>query len=126
MQSHKEWLVYAEQDLKAAQILLDSDEVPLGVALFHMQQACEKALKGYLIAKNNSSKKIHDIVILFDQCKVFDKAFEQIESDVVSLNPYYMGTRYPDAAVIWPDLGTARVSLEQTRRVIAFVQDLLH
>ncbi len=55
MQKHEEWLVFAEQDLKSAKIILKSNESIIGPALFHTQQCAEKALKAYLISTINNS-----------------------------------------------------------------------
>lgn len=38
MHEHSEWLLFAENDLKAAKILINADEIVLGPILFHIQQ----------------------------------------------------------------------------------------
>lgn len=45
----KDWLAKAEQDLKRVEVLLEADDAP--GAGFHLQQAMEKYLKGYLLYK---------------------------------------------------------------------------
>lgn len=46
-----EWFTYAEEDLKAADVLLEADDVSAIVATAQLQQAIEKALKGFLLAR---------------------------------------------------------------------------
>ena len=46
----KEWIVRGEQDLEVAKILL-AEEKYSDVTLFHIHQAVEKYLKGFLIYK---------------------------------------------------------------------------
>ena len=72
---------------------------------------------------NQSPKKIHDLVVLLGQCKEIDGTFCQLDDDVFSLNPYYMGTRYPDMAFTMPDVTTAQISLTQAKRIFEFVQE---
>jgi HEPN domain-containing protein len=43
------WLVKAAQDLRRVEILLAAEPPDLEGALFHSQQAAEKAIKGFLI-----------------------------------------------------------------------------
>ncbi len=42
MQEHKEWLEHADRDLKAAQILLSSQEAVLLPALYHIYMPNEE------------------------------------------------------------------------------------
>ena len=50
MQEHKQWLIYAENELKAAQLLLAStDGSVILPALYMTQQCAEKALKAFVI-----------------------------------------------------------------------------
>jgi HEPN domain-containing protein len=44
------WFAQADLDLEAADILMSPVDGPLPVIAFHLQQAIEKYLKGYLIA----------------------------------------------------------------------------
>ena len=44
MKPHEEWLFKADQDLKSAQLLYDSPENLLDIAVYHCQQCAEKAL----------------------------------------------------------------------------------
>lgn len=45
-----EWITKAEEDLAAARRLLQDDPLPTPAA-FHCQQAAEKALKAFLVAR---------------------------------------------------------------------------
>ena len=56
----KEWFERGKHDLEVAKILLAEDEYS-DVVLFHIHQAVEKYLKGFLIYKGWGLKKIHDI-----------------------------------------------------------------
>jgi HEPN domain-containing protein len=44
------WLAKAASDLRSARILADADDPPLDAAVYHCQQAAEKAVKALLVA----------------------------------------------------------------------------
>lgn len=118
---HEEWLLFAERDLRAAEILFHAEDV-LGMVLFYLNQSIEKSLRAYLVSKNQVPKRENDLVALLEECKAFNKTFAQLNDVVLSLNPYDINTRYPDSTVAMPDLTTAHISLKQVRSIIEFVQ----
>ena len=67
----KEWFERGKHDLEVANILLAEDEYS-DVVLFHIHQAVEKYLKGFLIYKGWGLKKIHDIELLITEAMCFD------------------------------------------------------
>ena len=58
-----EWFALGDQDLAAARILLTEDG-PLPVVAFHLQQTIEKYLKGYLLNLGWQLRRIHDLEIM--------------------------------------------------------------
>ena len=57
------WLVYARDDLKAAEEL-KSSEIPARVGCFHAQQAAEKAMKAVFVLEQVDYPYTHDLVKL--------------------------------------------------------------
>ena len=55
------WLAKARIDLRAARADLNASPPITSDALFHCQQAVEKALKGFLAANEKPLKRIHDL-----------------------------------------------------------------
>ena len=51
---------------------------------FHCHQAVEKYLKGYLVFNNVSPRKIHDLVILLEECHQISN-FSRKEKLLISL-----------------------------------------
>jgi hypothetical protein len=62
----RDWLKKADNDLKAAQLLLDAPEAPVDTICFHAQQAAEKVLKGLLTARSIEFPKTHSLLLLLD------------------------------------------------------------
>ena len=85
------WLKQAKRDLESANNSLNSND--FYVASFLCQQAIEKGLKALYLKKNNSVKKIHNIVVLAKELKLPANLIE----DCDKVNPVYVDTRYPDA-----------------------------
>ncbi len=48
----RDWLTRASHDLYSARVLADSSKSPLDTAIYHCQQAAEKAAKAYLQARD--------------------------------------------------------------------------
>lgn len=65
----KEWIERGAHDLEAAQLLLDR-KAHADIVLFHIHQAVEKYLKGFLIHHGWELKKIHDLETLITEAIV--------------------------------------------------------
>lgn len=65
------WFAYGDRDLESAEILLAHDG-SLAIAGFHLQQAIEKHLKGFLLAKGQALRRIHDLEVLLQEAIAFD------------------------------------------------------
>lgn len=85
----------AEADLANAYLILNNPQENLfGIACFHVHQAIEKYLKGYLLHKGEQPPLIHDLKILLDKCIEYDENLFQFSDTCKELNPYYIETRY--------------------------------
>jgi HEPN domain-containing protein len=89
----KDWFKKAEEDLKAAQILLKEES--LEIAGFLLQQATEKYLKGYLLSQGWELKRIHDLVDLLNEAVAYDESFDMYRSICQQITEYYTEERYP-------------------------------
>ena len=89
------WLEKAERDLASAARLLDGTPPYLDTAVYHCQQAGEKALKAFLAARGQPPRRIHDLVLLIDACVELDASFSQLAEAAEILTPYGTTFRYP-------------------------------
>jgi HEPN domain-containing protein len=122
MQKHEIWLALAEDDLKVATLILNSNEIILGPVFFHIQQCVEKALKSYLIFKRQNVRRTHDLVVLVENCMEFDAEFSIFLKDAADLTPYASETRYPDACFVMPDVSTAKIDMGKADKILEFVR----
>jgi len=98
----KVWLDFADRDLQAARLLVDSEYVS-NVVLFHAQQCVEKCLKALLEENGVFVPHIHSVVKL--NSLVMEEAgislnLDEDELDLV--DAVYIDTRYPSGLGLLP------------------------
>ena len=89
-----DWLTQGDQDLEAAEILLNQNG-PLPIVAFLLQQTVEKYLKGYLLSQAWSLRRIHDLEILIQEAISRDIDFAPFLSTCQQITEYYIESRYP-------------------------------
>ena len=89
----KDWFRIAERDLKRAEHLLAMDD-PEGAG-YHLQQAVEKYLKGFLLSKGWKLKRIHDLEVLLNDALKYAAELEQFRNLCQKISGYYIIDRYP-------------------------------
>ena len=87
------WLSRARSDLRAASLLIAGDAN--AEALFHCQQAAEKALKTFLTFHERAFRKTHDLGDLSPQCLEIDDSLRLAVSQAEGLTQYAWQFRYP-------------------------------
>jgi HEPN domain-containing protein len=93
----RSWIQKARHDLLAAEELSRTPEL-WDTAVYHCQQAAEKALKGYLAWCGIVPRRTHDLRELARQCESREPAFSGIMASAAALAPYAVQFRYPGAA----------------------------
>lgn len=89
------WLEKAQQDMGAGRADLAADPSYPGDAMFHAQQAAEKAIKGFLAWHEVIFRKTHDLRELFEDCSRIDPSLRELAERAESLTPYAWRFRYP-------------------------------
>ena len=115
------WLVKADDDLRGAEIDLAASPPLSGDALFHCQQAVEKALKGFLTLHDRPFRKTHDLDELATECEQLDHSLVRVLDRARDLTPFAWRFRYPGddepppAAEIVEALALAKDVVEEIR-----------
>ncbi|HOJ85457.1 MAG TPA: HEPN domain-containing protein [Elusimicrobiales bacterium] len=121
MDEIKKWILKADNDLKAAEIMLFEKEPVTDVICFHSQQAVEKYLKAYLVIKKIEFRKTHDIAELLKLCMSRDRDFEVLnDKGIIKLSVYATELRYPEYFYI-PTVEEAKEAIEKAKFVKEFV-----
>ena len=89
----QDWVRLAAKDLKRAEHLLDFDD-PEGAG-YHLQQAVEKYLKGFLLSRGWKLKRIHDLEVLLNDALKYEGAMEEYRNLCQNVSGYYIIDRYP-------------------------------
>jgi HEPN domain-containing protein len=111
------WLRKASSDLRCAEIDLVAQPAVPEDAVFHCQQAIEKALKAFLVWHDVPFQKTHDLGKLGKQAVEFDTTLDPLVEQVVDLTKYAWVFRYPgDPAV--PTAEEAAEALFRARRTV--------
>jgi HEPN domain-containing protein len=92
------WLTKAQHDLASARVLATSAPPLLDTAIYHCQQAAEKAVKGYLVYRDQEFERIHDIEELIRLAMSSGEAFVDWIDVGIELTPYARIYRYPGYA----------------------------
>jgi HEPN domain-containing protein len=118
------WLRKALHDLAAARSLAEPERSILDVAIYHCQQAAEKALKGYLVFWDQPIAKIHDLGLLLEQAAQIEAGFRSWAEMADRLTPYATLYRYPreidepDSEQVEESIDDAQIIVDQ---VLAFL-----
>ena len=97
---------------------------------FHAQQAAEKALKAFLHHRTENVPRVHSLSKLVAMCSKHDRTFLRLKTIALSLDRYYIPTRYPEAASGTldsglPDQSDAKTAAAQMTRILRFVKTKL-
>lgn len=114
------WLRKAEGDLRAASVDLAADPPLLDDALFHCQQAVEKALKGLLTWHDVPFRKTHSLEELGRQVVALHGDLRPMVDRASLLSEYAWKFRYP-GEVDAPSLAEATDALALAREAHAAV-----
>lgn len=114
------WMDRARADLGAARLLIAGQPAYPAVALFHCQQAGEKALKAYLAAQDQPLQKTHDLETLIEQCETFDPGCGRFRSVAAELTPFATEFRYPSSEPD-PPLDQAQVGIEHAQQLFDYI-----
>jgi len=73
----RQWLIKSQRDIGSARRLMEGQEPYLDTAVYHCQQAAEKALKAFLTARDTTFEKTHNLVALLALYTPFEPDFAQ-------------------------------------------------
>ena len=116
----EDWILLADKDLYAAEIIL-KDEYPLtNIVAFHCQQAIEKYFKAFLIEKNVPLIKTHDLIKLNEMINEI-KNIGIDEKILIIINEVYIESRYPGEIGLMPD---GMPSNEQAKEFLDYAKEI--
>lgn len=125
-QAAEAWLGRAERDLAAARLTLAAAPPLLDMAVYHAQQAAEKALKGFLVRYGQASPRVHDLVVLLGTCQPIDASLGALLGAAKALTPYATRFRYPDPSLpVEPQPAEAQQAVQLAETIVREVRQRL-
>ena len=76
------------EHLRAAEALMAASPPLFNEAVFHCQQAAEKALKGFLTWNGRAFRKTHNLEEIGEQCMSIDPALRETVDQAAPLSEY--------------------------------------
>ena len=119
------WFQKAAQDLAAGTVVLNAAPPLVEDALFHAQQAAEKAIKGFLAWHGAPFRKIHDLREISGTAIAIDPSLEPLLKRAVVLTPFAGVFRYPAGDMGIPSKEDASQALQLAREVYQAILDRL-
>lgn len=117
----QDWLNRAERDLAVAEELISGSRVFPDAAVYHAQQAAEKALKAFLAARDRPFPRTHDLEVLVGWCQEEDSYFDRFREAARVLTPYAVQFRYPGGP-LEPQIEEAKEAARHARRIVQHVR----
>ena len=122
----KAWMVKAWRDLETARRAATGEPPFYDIAVYHCQQAAEKAVKAFLVHQGKPYEKTHDIEVLVDLACEVDSSFTKLADAADALTPYASRFRYPNATfAVEPQPSEYTEALQHAKSVYEFVLNLL-
>lgn len=110
--STKQWLEFAQTDLRSCENNLN-DEFVTNVVAFHAQQAVEKAFKALIEEKGIRISRIHNLTRLFALTESFlISPIDETELEI--LDNVYTSSRYPGEIGL---LSTGKPSVKESKEL---------
>ena len=125
MQKHEEWFFFASQDVAYARLAIVTECGLILPAIYHTQQAAEKALKAYLCFSGDIIPRTHDLLRLLMLCSKFDRRMELLYEHCQELNPYATKLRYPNDLWFIPELAELQAAVNRAEYVCGFLEDAI-
>ncbi|MHA1636774.1 MAG: HEPN domain-containing protein [Candidatus Thorarchaeota archaeon] len=123
------WLTQAEDELNDAKFLFENKRYYL--VLYLCQQAAEKALKAFLIAKGETHLITHSVRDLLEFAIEIDKSLDVLKA-AKRLDDYYIPTRYPNGlpggipSRYFDDPQETQAALTMSESVVVMVRKFLN
>lgn len=114
------WLAKAANDLRGAEIDLAAKPPLVEDALFHCQQASEKAFKAFLTFHNVPFRKTHNLEELGEACLKIDATPKAVVDEAVPLTEFAWAFRYPGDPPT-PSMEETQAALAAARKVFETV-----
>ena len=118
------WMAKARSDLGTARKLASGPDAYLDTAIYHCQQAAEKAIKALLVQNDLRFEKTHDLEVLIARATPVAPGLSQLLDQADRLTPYAVAYRYPGEELV-PSAEEFAAALFAAEEIFACIESLL-
>ena len=112
-----DWRAVARQDWHRIHVMLADGDAD-GAGLF-LQQALEKFLKAYLLARGWKLRKVHTLQSLLDEAAAHDGVLLSFRDLCERVSAFYIAERYPSLGGAGLELDEVKPLLPEARSLVA-------
>ena len=120
----RQWLIKSIHELGSARRLMEGEKTYLDTAVYHCQQAAEKAIMAYLTYRDIIYEKIYNLIDLLALCLPSEPSFSRWEETAEILTPYATEFLYP-GDVLEPEKSEVEQAFTEAGAFVNFVMQLL-
>lgn len=117
----EEWYSKGNKDIQDAEFLFKHNRA-VETTSFHIQQAAEKYLKGFLISRGKGLEMIHDLVKLLQDAIKIDSDFAQFKDMAKEITDFYFESRYPIGYDVEYTKEEIKEALARTKKLIKLIK----
>lgn len=118
-----EWFQRGDREIETAQLLYDEDGYTDAIA-YHIQQAIEKYLKGYLVLSGQKPPRIHDLDTLLNLVATFEPDLYPPYIELCEkATRYYIEDRYPPGPPVEYERSVIKEDLDLTWDLIRAIRE---
>ena len=116
-----EWFSKGQKDIDDAEFLLKNNRALENIA-YHIHQAAEKYLKGYLIDNGWKLEKIHDLVRLLEEAININKSFNRFAASMRKITNFYFESRYPTGYEVEYTKQELKKAIKESKAMISLIK----
>lgn len=121
-QQAREWFERGDHDIETAQLLYDQHGYTDSIA-YHIQQAIEKYLKGYLVIRGQKPPRVHELDTLLALAARFEPEwYDRFIELCEKATRYYIDDRYPPGPVPDYDRREIRKDLDSAWKLVEVIR----
>lgn len=122
---YKDWFIKGNEDLKVAKLIFPYSDFTDTVG-YHLHQAIEKYLKGFLLFNNYDYPSTHNLTELLKKCFKFNQDITDYYEECERINGYYIESKYPmDPPRYYPREEMIK-SIEMTEFTIKYIKRVIN
>jgi len=122
--NYEYWFEKGDHDIATAELIFDHKGF-MDTTAFHVHQAVEKYLKGFLVFNNYDFPLIHNLPLLLKECSKFNQNIIDYMEECEKINVYYIESRYPNDIPQNYSRTEINKAIEMAKFIIKYIKNII-